>query len=175
MVEQAAYNSDFLATFPLYYRDSPVPRRKEEEEEKEEFSSRRESARSSTKHTTLLAYTVLTIHTRGEKGRRGERRSNVTRSQRRPRPETSGGSSRKEKKKSILCIIVASTMREEEEKESAQSSRLDWSETCIYTHATRRRGDGEPWWKRRDRERERIKAHVYIRGMYVHSRVEEAG
>lgn len=27
----------------------------------------------------------------------------------------------------------------------------------------------------KERERERIKAHVYIRGMYVHSRVEEAG
>lgn len=45
MVEQAAYNSDFLATFPLYYRDSPVPRRKRRRRKKRRilFSKRKRS------------------------------------------------------------------------------------------------------------------------------------
>lgn len=87
MVEQVACNSDFLASFPLYYRDSP-------EKKKKKKTSLEEKARPSS-----VAYD--TYERRKERGRR---RSNVTRSHRRAKTGNESEGKREREKKVYFAL-----------------------------------------------------------------------
>lgn len=84
MVEQVACNSDFLASFPLYYRDSP---------------ERKKKKKTSLEEKALVAYD--TYERRRERGRR---RSNVTRSHRRAKTGNESEGKREREKKVYFAL-----------------------------------------------------------------------
>lgn len=83
MVEQVACNSDFLASFPLYYRDSP---------------ERKKKKKTSLEEKALVAYD--TYERRRERGRR----SNVTRSHRRAKTGNESEGKREREKKVYFAL-----------------------------------------------------------------------
>lgn len=140
MVEQAAYNSDFLATFPLYYRDSPVPRRKRRRRKRRILFSKRKRSFVDETHDVARVYRAYDTYEGREGEEGGERFQRYTQ----PATTETGNEwrleSEGEEKKYTLHYRGIDNARGGREGERAeQSTRLE-RDVCIHTRdATKRR------------------------------------